>query len=109
MSENNSLPYWILVEFQALEKDLAETHHRMRELIAKAMKDVTLTFAGAVRKTAKGFRGTGKSFSSTDIAMIIGCMDAEKRKQIPVALGRMVKKEDGLERVKGMKGRYRWA
>lgn len=108
MSEQNGLPYWVLVEFQALEKDLADLHRRLRDITAKAMENVAMSFSASVFKEAKGFRGTGKSFSSTDIAKLLGITDDLKRKQIPVALGRLLKKEDGLERVPGSKGRYRW-
>ena len=107
MTTQNELPYWILVEYQAMEKDLAELHERLRNLNHRAMDFVGKSFMDQVREGVH-LLPKGASFNSSDLAKEMGLQEEPKVMQIATYLNRLSKKPNsGLEKVAGMRGRYR--
>jgi hypothetical protein len=94
------------MEFQAMERELAELHRRMRDLIAGSISHVGTPFTRLVSGAIKELGKDGRSFSARDIAAHLSVSDPYKLRQVPVYLSRLFRKDE-IVRVQGMKGRYR--
>jgi hypothetical protein len=109
MTNQPQLPHWILIEYQALAKDLAQIHERLRNLTDKAIEDAGTTLMDRVRAAARDFGKNGRTFTSGMISNSIGIHDPDKRGVVASYLSRLVRRPNsGITKIgTGYKGRYK--